>query len=160
MILSRTGLRTFRASTSLHHLHGTSLASTRYFSITSPVATRISELIKNDHRELENAYNKILSATNRDEQERWQNQFTWELARHSIGEELVVYPSMEKHLNNGRVMADQDRQEHQVVSSPYPPPKPRFLIQRPHIFSTTLGERAPIRISRSSPRGRSIYPNS
>lgn len=49
--------------------------------------TLISEAIKDDHGELEDAYNRILQATGADEKQRWQNQFTWELARHSIGEE-------------------------------------------------------------------------
>ncbi|KAI1304421.1 hypothetical protein EDD11_005113 [Mortierella claussenii] len=76
---------------------------------------RVSEAIKRDHRELEDAYNNILSATSDDEKTSWQNQFTWELARHSVGEELVVYPAMEKHLPNGKQMADKDRKEHQTV---------------------------------------------
>ena len=94
----------------------TTLRVGRGFRTTAPAATRVSELIKNDHRELEDAYNRILSAKTNDDKERWQNQFTWELARHSIGEELVVYPQMEKVLNNGKTMADHDRHEHQIVS--------------------------------------------
>ncbi|GAM42679.1 HHE domain protein [Talaromyces pinophilus] len=77
--------------------------------------TLISQTIKNDHRELEDAYNKILSSSTDDEKVRWQNQFTWELARHSIGEELLVYPAFEKNLADGRQMADKDRAEHQKV---------------------------------------------
>jgi hypothetical protein len=77
--------------------------------------TRLADAIKDDHRELEEAYNKILSAKTSDEKTRWQNQFTWELARHSIGEELIVYPLMEKNLPNGKAMADKDRKEHQTV---------------------------------------------
>lgn len=77
---------------------------------------RVSEAIKHDHRELEDYYSNILTATSDDEKTRWQNQFTWELARHSVGEELIVYPAMEKHLANGKAMADKDREEHQKVS--------------------------------------------
>lgn len=75
----------------------------------------ISEAIKQDHRELEDAYNKILGTSDFDEKRRWQNQFTWELARHSIGEELVVYPAFEKNLSDGKAMADKDRKEHLTV---------------------------------------------
>lgn len=53
-----------------------------------------------------------------DERTQFQNLFTWELARHSIGEELVVYPAFEKHVRDGVVLADKDRREHQTVSSP------------------------------------------
>jgi hemerythrin-like domain-containing protein len=93
--------------------------------------TRLADAIKDDHRELEEAYNKILSAKTSDEKARWQNQFTWELARHSIGEELIVYPLMEKNLPKGKEMADKDRSEHQTVrlfTSPFSlPPFPPFF---------------------------------
>lgn len=75
----------------------------------------LSDAVKQDHRDLEEAYNRILGAPNDDEKTRWQNQFVWELARHSIGEELVVYPQFEKKLPNGKQMADKDRKEHMAV---------------------------------------------
>ncbi|KAJ6032762.1 hypothetical protein N7540_003494 [Penicillium herquei] len=75
----------------------------------------ISEAIKKDHREIEDYHNQILSAGTDKEKTQWQNQFTWELARHSIGEELVVYPQFERKLPNGQAMADKDRQEHQAI---------------------------------------------
>jgi len=58
---------------------------------------RVSDLIKHDHDELRTYKDNILNAKDDDEKVRWQNQFTWELARHSIAEELVVYPAMEKN---------------------------------------------------------------
>ncbi|KAG0257183.1 hypothetical protein BG011_004102 [Mortierella polycephala] len=76
---------------------------------------RVSEAVKHDHRELEEQYNNILGSSLEDDRTRWQNRFTWELARHSVAEELVVYPAMEKHLSNGKEMADRDREEHSVV---------------------------------------------
>lgn len=79
------------------------------------VATRVSDRIKHDHRELEAYYKKIKTATSEDEKVRWQNQFVWELARHSIAEEIVVYPAMEKYLPDGVKMAEKDRGEHQIV---------------------------------------------
>ena len=76
----------------------------------------ISDAIAKDHRELKDYYNGIVNNTNRDHQTRYQNQFTWELARHSIGEELVVYPAFEKYLgDNGVNMAEHDRNEHHEV---------------------------------------------
>ncbi|KAJ5243842.1 hypothetical protein N7489_003938 [Penicillium chrysogenum] len=72
----------------------------------------ISDVIKKDHREIESHYDKLLKSPDMDEQTRFQNLFTWELARHSIGEELVVYPAFEKHLSGGADMANKDRQEH------------------------------------------------
>ncbi|KAF9570362.1 hypothetical protein EC968_001863 [Mortierella alpina] len=76
---------------------------------------RVSEALKRDHRELEDAYVNILGSADDEERTRWQHFFSWELARHSAGEELVVYPAMEKHLPNGKEMADKDRKEHQEV---------------------------------------------
>jgi len=76
----------------------------------------ISDAIKKDHQEIKEYANNIRAATDNDTKTRWQNQFTWELARHSIGEELVVYPAFAKHLGaKGQEMADKDRAEHQSV---------------------------------------------
>lgn len=77
--------------------------------------TRILPAIQHEHRELSSHSHKILNSTDPDEQTRYQNLFTWELARHSIGEELVIYPEIAKFIPNGQAIADQDRAEHQVV---------------------------------------------
>jgi len=79
------------------------------------MSPRIIDAIKQDHREIESYYDHILRASDEDEQTRYQNQFIWELARHSIGEELVVYPALEKYVSGGVEMASKDRQEHQSV---------------------------------------------
>ncbi len=50
----------------------------------------VSDSIQHDHRELEEYYDNIINAKDPDTKERWQNQFIWELTRHSIAEELVV----------------------------------------------------------------------
>jgi len=76
----------------------------------------ISDAIIKDHRELEQYYNEVINSSDHDHQQRFGNQFIWELARHSVGEELVVYPSFEKHLGpKGREMAESDRREHHQV---------------------------------------------
>ncbi|KAI1212688.1 uncharacterized protein F4807DRAFT_346019 [Annulohypoxylon truncatum] len=75
----------------------------------------ISEVIHQDHRQIEKYYDKIVNSSDHDVQRRYQNAFVWELARHAIAEELVVYPSIETGLNDGREMADKDRAEHQVA---------------------------------------------
>ena len=47
--------------------------------------------------------------------ERWTNQLRWEVARHAVGEEIIVYPLMEQHLGEkGKKLADHDREEHLV----------------------------------------------
>ncbi|KAJ7230855.1 hypothetical protein B0H12DRAFT_1223511 [Mycena haematopus] len=73
--------------------------------------------IKEDHEEMyqyHDYYKK--SAGDSDAQVRWANQLRWEIARHAVGEEIIVYPLMEKHLGaEGRKLADHDREEHQHV---------------------------------------------
>jgi hemerythrin superfamily protein len=77
----------------------------------------ISETIIKDHRELEQYYNEVVNASDHDHQQRYGNQFIWELARHSVGEELVVYPYMQKYMGaQGKEMAESDRKEHHRVS--------------------------------------------
>jgi hemerythrin superfamily protein len=83
----RTSLLTSRAT----------IPFSRTFASSSIIMERVSDLIKHDHDELRTYKDNILKATTDDEKVRWQNQFTWELARHSIAEELVVYPAMEKN---------------------------------------------------------------
>lgn len=59
---------------------------------------------------------KYQKATSDAEKEEWSNQLRWELARHSVAEELVLYPAMEKHMGErGRALADGDRADHLVV---------------------------------------------
>jgi hypothetical protein len=84
----------------------------------------ISEAITKDHRELESYYNEIIeNADDIDHQTRYGNQFTWELARHSVAEELLVYPAMEKYMGEkGKEHAESDRKQHHEVCflSPVP----------------------------------------
>jgi len=76
----------------------------------------ISDAITKDHRELEQYYNEVVNSSDHDHQQRFGNQFTWELARHSVGEELIVYPAFEKHMGSkGKEMAESDRAEHHRV---------------------------------------------
>lgn len=75
---------------------------------------RISDAIRDDHRSLESYYDRIVHTEDDDEQTRLQNQFTWELARHVVSEELVVLPALEKYLRDGDT--SQDRHDHQIVS--------------------------------------------
>jgi len=80
---------------------------------TSNTSVSISDAIIKDHRELAEYYSKYKSATTEKEQEQWSNQFRWELARHSVGEELLLYPAFEKHFGaEGKQMADHDRADH------------------------------------------------
>ena len=76
---------------------------------------RVSEVVKYDHQEIESDFYQILDSSSEDSKTRFRNQFVWELARHTVAEELLLYPAFEKHLENGKVLADRDRQEHRNV---------------------------------------------
>lgn len=113
MLNSRMALRLARSVQARPVSAG--ISATRPFSNTSVARALVSEAIKEDHREIQEAYNKIRAAKDLDTKQRWQNQFIWELARHSVGEELVVYPAIQKYLRDGKVRADKDREQHQSV---------------------------------------------
>jgi len=79
----------------------------------------LTAAIKEDHQEMYEYYEKYKAAINQgdnDAAERWCRQYMWEIARHAVGEELVVYPLMEQHLGQkGKELADHDRDEHTDV---------------------------------------------
>ncbi|KAL5478709.1 hypothetical protein ACEPAI_1986 [Sanghuangporus weigelae] len=79
----------------------------------------LTAAIAEDHQEMYeyyDAFTRARSAGDNDKAERWARQLIWEVARHAVGEEIVVYPLMEKHLGaQGLRLADQDRTEHQFV---------------------------------------------
>ncbi|PKS05929.1 hypothetical protein jhhlp_007762 [Lomentospora prolificans] len=87
----------------------------RHFVASAIQMARISDIIKQDHREIQQAYENILDSKDPSDKVRWRNQFTWELARHSIGEELMLYPAFEKHVQQGKSMAARDREEHLMI---------------------------------------------
>jgi len=66
-------------------------------------------IIKNEHREFEDIYRDHESKI------RWQNEFTAKVTIHALGEELIVFPAMEKHVEGGSDLADRDREETQEV---------------------------------------------
>lgn len=87
----------------------------RPFSASALDKSRVSDVILKDHEELKGHYDRIMRSKDNDEMTRHQNAFVWELARHSVGEEIVVYPVMEKNLPDGKKTAAKDRQEHLTV---------------------------------------------
>ncbi|KAG9043844.1 hypothetical protein FS842_001697, partial [Serendipita sp. 407] len=57
------------------------------------------EAIKADHQEMYDYYDEYIRAEGDiDAQGKWGRLLTWEVARHAAGEEIVVYPLIEKHL--------------------------------------------------------------
>lgn len=76
----------------------------------------ITQAITDDHRHIQDCYNEVVNSSDPDHQQRWGNQFTWELARHSVGEELILYPAFEWHMGTvGSQIAETDRKDHHQV---------------------------------------------
>lgn len=76
---------------------------------------RIIDVVKDDHLTIEACYTRITNTSERDEQTRFKNLFTWELARTLVAKELVIYPALEKHLSDGVTMANRNRNANHSV---------------------------------------------
>jgi hypothetical protein len=112
----------------------------------------ITEAITKDHREIEEYYNEVVHSSDLEHQERFGNQFTWELARHSVAEELIVYPAFEKYLGDeGKVMAEKDRKEHHEVSWSQ-------LIHPENSILTKAGQSASQKLPKHECNGRKLRP--
>jgi hypothetical protein len=60
-------------------------------------------------------YEKARASGDLDTAAKFSHQLRWEIARHAVGEEIVVYPLMEEKLGEtGKKLTDHDRNEHQV----------------------------------------------
>jgi hemerythrin superfamily protein len=110
---------------SLRSVYVTKLApfTIRHHTIHSAAAmSTISAAITKDHRELKQYFNEVVdNQHNPDHQQRYGNRFIWEAARHSVGEELVVYPAFEQYLGaEGKQIAEEDRKEHHKVCTRRP----------------------------------------
>jgi len=81
------------------------------------LGTPLTDAIKEDHDEMYEYHDKYKACVgDLDAQKRWTRQLVWEIARHAVAEEIVVYPLMEKYLGEkGKELADRDRDDHQSV---------------------------------------------
>jgi len=75
----------------------------------------IIDQIKHDHLEIQTFYDNYKNAIDAEEAKKWFHQFVWELSRHSVGEELVLYPLMAALNQKGQDLADEGRKDHHKV---------------------------------------------
>ncbi len=73
------------------------------------------EIIKEDHSEVKQYYRNYKSMTDPSEKKKWFNLMMWELARHSVAEELVLYPDIESIGAEGASRVQEARAEHHKV---------------------------------------------
>ena len=76
----------------------------------------ILDQITHDHNQAKlffSEYEKYRERANFEEANKWYHQWSWEIARHSIAEELIVYPALKNKMPVERV--DGNLSEHQEV---------------------------------------------
>lgn len=83
---------------------------------TKQVGADIIDKVKHDHEELDEAYTrykKFHKEGNEEEAAKWFNEFVWEISRHAVTEEIVLYPLIALQGEKGKKIADESRAEHQ-----------------------------------------------
>lgn len=75
----------------------------------------IENLIIQDHITIKDVYDKFNSAQSREEAEMWRNEFVYELARHSIAEEITLYPLIRSYFPDGETIFQTSINEHHKV---------------------------------------------
>lgn len=82
---------------------------------TGPLDKQILE----DHEEMReymSSYDEAMTGGDHIKAEEWLHQFVYEVVRHQIAEELVLYPAMEEHLGQkGAHYAANSRRDHQKL---------------------------------------------
>ena len=82
------------------------------------MSTIINEIVK-DHNEIKafyNEYDKHYRNPNYHEAKKWYNQLAWEVARHSVSEEVVLYPWMAKQT---KIDVEKNKMQHQGVKEKF-----------------------------------------
>jgi len=80
----------------------------------SDISDIIAEILE-DHRELEDYYAKFKAAQTEEEGLKWFNLFVWEISRHSIAEEIVLYSLLEQHGEEGKQLMLKSREDHRKM---------------------------------------------
>ncbi|KAF5370940.1 hypothetical protein D9615_009791 [Tricholomella constricta] len=88
-----------------------------FFTAAIPFPKTLTEAITEDHREMYDFYRQYIYASgDKGAQEHWARLLTWEIARHAVGEEIVVHPLVELCLGEqGAELTEQGRMDHQFV---------------------------------------------
>ncbi len=72
----------------------------------------VTVILTTDHREMLELIAEIRAAVEAEQRRDLADTLIAEVMRHSVAEEMHVYPAMEKHLPDGKEEADHDREEH------------------------------------------------
>ena len=74
----------------------------------------IDRLIIGDHTLVRTIYDKFKMCSRKEANE-WRNQLIYEIARHSVSEELILYPLMRKRIPEGEKWYQDSIQDHQKI---------------------------------------------
>lgn len=105
-----------KSSSSSSTNSGKEYASTKDLSEYSLTPNQpIDNLIKMDHQVIKRIYDKFKCAIDKKESEQWRNQLVYEIACHSVAEEIVLYPIIRDQLPNGKELFYTSMAEHKEV---------------------------------------------
>ncbi|WP_238163334.1 hemerythrin domain-containing protein [Kribbella capetownensis] len=75
------------------------------------------DVLTADHREVQELANQISATASTDERRELTDQLIAELVRHSVAEEMYVYPAMRDHLPDGEKAVEHDTEEHKELET-------------------------------------------
>lgn len=84
---------------------------------TSEQAEDVVDVLSTDHREVEELITQIISSTDATQRRESADQMVAELVRHSVAEEMFVYPAMRDHLADGEKAVEHDVEEHKQLET-------------------------------------------
>jgi len=81
----------------------------------TPVDQDVVDILTTDHHEVLDLLQQIKITTDAEERRDLADTVITELVRHSVAEEMYVYPAMKKHLPDGDEAVDHDVEEHKEL---------------------------------------------
>ena len=81
----------------------------------SPPEQEVADVLTTDHQEVLDLLQQIKTSSNAEERRDLADTVISELVRHSVAEEMFVYPAMRKHLPDGEEAVDHDIKEHKEL---------------------------------------------
>jgi hemerythrin superfamily protein len=75
----------------------------------------VIEVLTRDHREVEEMFGELAQASDGGERRRVADDVTIELVRHSVAEEMHLYPAVRAHVPDGDAIADKELADHAEV---------------------------------------------
>ncbi len=82
---------------------------------TSTSGQDVVDILTFDHREMEELLDQIQRSPDDDQRRDLTDTLIAEVMRHSVAEEMYVYPVMEKRIPDGEEEAEHDREEHDEI---------------------------------------------